>query len=149
MLRHPLFTDLEVGLANVAPRVSVELGGEWSSSQRRVYESAAQQGTGSGPFVLVTDLRWSGTITCAQPIAGVAFLLTPDELFWVKSAPPALTQPVEVSLHARADHSLDRATFSSSLGGAVLPGVPVGAEESSPTRANAARRRPRRARSSA
>src|SRR5688572_23387811 len=94
-------------------------------SERRTYETASQTGTGSGPFVEVVDLRWGGTLTGTVPIAGIAFLVTTTELFWVKSMPAAATLPVHVSLHAYAGYSPEQATFTAGLGGAVLPGVPV------------------------
>ena len=64
-------------------------------------------------------------MTGAAPIAGIAFLVTTTELFWVKSMPAAAVLPVDVSLHAYADYSLKQATFTAGLGGAGLPGVPV------------------------
>jgi hypothetical protein len=128
-LLHPLLQQLESSLAAVLTRVPVTLTGQWSSSERRVYASEVQVGTGAGPFVSIRDLRWSATLACALPIAGIAFLATAEELFWVKSAPPAPIQPAGVSLHRWADDSPDRATFSATLGGAVLPGVPVACRE--------------------
>jgi hypothetical protein len=73
----------------------------------------------------VVDLRWRGTLACSAPIAGVAFLVRADEAFWVKSAPAALVQPVEMSLHAYEDYSPEHATFVGGMGGSILPGVPV------------------------
>lgn len=125
MLRHPLFDELDASLAAIVPKEPVEFVGQWLPSARRTYEVARQSGTGSGPFVDVVDLRWLGTVACSVPIAGVAFLVTASELFWIKSIPAAHVLPVDVSLHAYADYSAERATFVASLGGAVLPGVPV------------------------
>jgi hypothetical protein len=123
--RHPFFDELDASLAGLIPEEPVELAGDWMRTERRTYETARQSGTGSGPFVDVVDLRRRGTLTCAVPIAGIAFLVTNAELFWVKSAPAAATLPVDVSLHAYADYSLKQATFTAGFGGAVLPGVPV------------------------
>lgn len=91
-------------------------------------ETGRQSGTGSGPFVDVVDLRWRGILTCPAPIAGIAFLVTAAELFWVKSSRAVVSLPVDVSLHGYADYSAKQATFTAGLGGAVLPGVPVACE---------------------
>jgi hypothetical protein len=123
---HPYFDELDASLRALVPNEPVDVLGEWLPSTRRTYQASGQSGTGAGPFVEVVDLRWHGTLTCSVPIAGIAFLVTAGELFWVKSAPAALTQPVEVSLHAYADYSARQATFIASLGGSILPGVPVG-----------------------
>jgi hypothetical protein len=125
MPQHPLFDELNASLSGLVSSEQVEFVGEWLPAARRTYETARQEGTGCGPFVDVIDLRWRGTLTCSVPIAGIAFLLTATELFWVKSAPAALSQPVDVSLHAYADYSARQATFATSLGGSFLPGVPV------------------------
>jgi hypothetical protein len=123
--RHPFFDELDASLAGLIPEEPVELAGEWMRTGRRTYKTSGQAGTGDRPFVDAVDLRWRGTLTGAVPIAGIAFLVTNAELFWVKSMPAAATLPVEVSLHAYADYSLKQATFTAGLGGAVLPGVPV------------------------
>ena len=128
MQRHPFFDELDASLAGLVPEEPVEFAGDWTRATRRTYETARQTGTGSGPFVDVVDLRWHGTVTCAVPIAGVAFLVTAAEIFWVKSLPAAATLPVDVSLHAYADYSSKQATLTAGLGGAVLPGVPVACE---------------------
>lgn len=125
MKRHPFFDELDASLAGLIPEEPVECAGEWTQSERRTYQRPGQTGTGSSPFVDVVDQRWRGTLTGAVPIAGIAFLVTNAELFWVKSMPAAATLPVEVSLHAYADYSLKQATLTAGLGGAVLPGVPV------------------------
>ena len=125
MRRHPLFEELDASLAEVIPLEPVEFVGSWLPSARRTYATVRQSGTGSGPFVDVVDLRWRGTLTCPVPIAGIAFLVTAAELFWVKSTPAAVSLPVDISLHAYAEYSAEQATFTAGLGGAVLPGVPV------------------------
>ena len=125
MKRHPFFDELDASLAGLIPEEPVEFAGEWMRTERRTYKTSSQTGTGDGPFVDVVDQRWRGTLTGAVPIAGIAFLVTTAELFWVKSMPAAAVLPVEVSLHAYADYSLKQATLTAGLGGAVLPGVPV------------------------
>ncbi len=112
-------------LAAVVPEEAAEIRGEWMATERRTYESAAQSGTGTGPFVDVADMRWRGAIECAVPVAGIAFLVTSREIYWAKSDPPAENPPVEIAFHARAGYADGRATFAASLGGSVLPGVPV------------------------
>jgi hypothetical protein len=128
VLNHPLFDQLDSSLADLVPKEAVEFRGEWSRPSRRTYESQAQAGTGSGPFVDVVDLTWRGTLTSASAISGLVFLHAAHDLYWVKTADASLTLPVDVSLHAYAGH--DRATFTASVGGATLPGIPV------PTSAN-------------
>jgi hypothetical protein len=123
--RHPFFDELDASLAGLIPEEPVEFAGEWMCTERRTYKTSGQTGTGDGPFVDVVDQRWRGTLTGAVPIAGIAFLVTNAELFWVKSMPAAATLPVEVSLHAYADYSLKQATLTAGLAGSVLPGVPV------------------------
>jgi hypothetical protein len=125
MRRHPLFDELDASLAALVPNEPVELVGNWLPATRRAYETASQSGARSGPFVDVVDLRWRGTLACAAPIAGVAFLVTVAELFWAKSTPASASLDVDVSLHAYADYSLKLATFTAAIGGAVLPGIAV------------------------
>lgn len=125
MRRHPFFDELEASLAGLVTSEGVELSGSWQPTTRRTYEAASQSGTGSGPFTEVVDFRWRGQLSCAVPIAGVAFLATASGLFWSKTTPPASPQEVDVSLHAYADYSQGRATFTASIAGAVLPGIAV------------------------
>lgn len=125
MRRHPVFEELEASLAGLVASEPVELSGRWWPTTRRTYVAARQSGTGSGPFIDVADFRWRGRLSCAVPIAGVAFLATASELFWSKSAPAASPLEVEVSLHAYAGHSQNRATFAANIAGAVLPGITV------------------------
>ena len=122
---HPLFDELDAAFAALVPEEPVEFVGGWFPSERRTYETVRQEGTGSGPFVDVIDLRWRGTLRCSVPIAGIAFMVTPADLFWVKSAPASLILPVEISLHAYAGYSAERATFAASMGDSVLPSVPI------------------------
>jgi hypothetical protein len=125
MRRHPFFDELDASLAGLIPEEPVEFTGEWMRTERRTYKTSGQTGTGDGPFVDVVDQRWRGTLTGTVPIAGIAFLVTNAELFWVKSSPAAAALPVDVSLHAYAGYSPAQATFTAGLGGAGLPGVPV------------------------
>jgi hypothetical protein len=112
-------------MCDLVPGEPVEFGGEWTTSSRRAYRTEAQIGTGSGPFVEVVDLRWRGALTSAGPTSGIAFLLTADNLYWAKAPVVSLTLPVEVSFHAYAGHTAESASFTASLAGALLPGVPV------------------------
>jgi len=125
MRPHPIFDELEASLGKVMPKEPVEFVGNWLPSSRRTYETAGQSGTGSRPFVDVVDFKWHGTLTCSVPIAGLAFLVTVDEVFWAKSLPAMPTLSVDISLHAYADHLPERATFVAGLGGTILPGVPI------------------------
>ena len=125
MLNHPLLDQLDSSLSDLVPGESVEFRGEWSTPLRRIYKSEAQVGTGSGPFVDVVDLRWRGALTSSGAISGIAFLLTASNLYWVKAAEASLTLPVDVSLTAYAGYTTEGATFTASMAGAYLPGVPV------------------------
>jgi hypothetical protein len=122
--RHPFFDELDASLAGLVPEEDVEFAGEWKRTERRTYETARQEGTGSGPFVDVDDLWWRGTLTCAVPIAGIAFVVTPAELSWARSVSPAASLPVHVGLHAYAQYSREQATFTAGLGSGVV-GVPI------------------------
>ena len=110
-------------LAAVVPEETVDISGTWSTSRRKTYENPMQTGSGAGPLVEVVDVRWSGTLACAVPVAGIAFLVTPSEIHWVKSAPPTINPSVSVSMHARAGYTPERASFSAGLQGAFLPAV--------------------------
>ena len=125
MLNHPLLDQLDSSIRSVVPGEVVELAGEWTTSSRQVYRSQAQIGSGSGPFVEVVDVRWRGALTSASPFSGIAFLLTADNLHWVKAPEVSLTLPVDVSLHAYAGDIAVGATFTASLAGGYLPGVRV------------------------
>jgi hypothetical protein len=107
-----------------APPVEVRVSGEWSQHARKAYRNAPQLGSGEGAYADVVDHRWHGTMTCGSPVVGLAFLVTPDTLYWVRSAPPALEPTVDVSLHAWAEYRQGRATFASGFHGSYLPGVP-------------------------
>src|SRR5437016_2434537 len=102
----------------------IEMSGGWSTSRRETCQNASQAGSGVGPFVDVVDARWRGTLKCPVPLAGIAFLDTPAQTFWVKALPRATDPDVEVSVHARAGYLPGRASFTGSLFGAVLPAVP-------------------------
>lgn len=125
VLSHPLLDQLDSSVCDLVPGESVECGGEWTTSSRQTYKSEAQIDTGSGPFVEVVDFRWRGALTSAGPFSGIAFLLTADNLYWAKAPEVSLTLSVDVSLHAYDGYAAERATFTASLAGAFLPGVPV------------------------
>jgi hypothetical protein len=125
MLDHILLDRIDESLRDLVPPEAVALKGAWTPASRRTYTSAAQSGTGPGPAPDVVDLRWHGTLTASGPIGGIAFLLTAENLYWAKAAEVSPALPVDVSLHAYADHLIDRATFTARLAGAFLPGVPV------------------------
>jgi hypothetical protein len=125
VLNHSLLDQLDSSLGDHVSGESVELGGEWTTSSRRAYRSEAQVGTGTGPFVDVVDLRWRGALTSANPFSGIAFLLTADNLYWVKAPEISETMPIDVSLHAYAGYSNKRATFTAGLASASLPGIAV------------------------
>ena len=120
-----LFDQLDTALRDCVPHEPITLTGEWAKPSRRTYESTAQLDTGSGPFVNVVDLKWRGTLTSAGPIGGIAFLLSAGHLYWAKAPNISPELSLDVSLHAYADYMRDRATFTASLAGAYLPGVPV------------------------
>jgi hypothetical protein len=125
VLNHPLLNQLDSSICDLVPGESVEFGGEWTTSSRQAYKSEAQISTGSGPFVEVVDFRWRGALTAAGPFSGIAFLHTADNLYWAKAPEVSLTLPVDVSLHAYGGYTAEGATFTASLAGAFLPGVPV------------------------
>jgi hypothetical protein len=122
---HPLLEQLDVVLRDLISPDRVFVTGEWSAAPRRTYESAAQVGSGAGPFVDVVDLRWRGVLMSPAPISGIAFLLTQTDLYWAKAPEVSESLSVGVSLHAYADHTSGGATFSANMGGAYLPGVAV------------------------
>ena len=125
MLSAPFFQLLDSSLT--IPPEPVEIEGVWSKSSRRVSKSATQLESGSGPFVEVLDFRWTGTLTCSADIAVLAFLATATTIHWVKAPRIASSLPVEVSLHAYAGYTIDRATFASRIADASPPGVPIAA----------------------
>ena len=127
MLNHPVLDELDSSIKDVVPGESVEFGGEWTTSSRRADRSKAQPGTEAGRFVDIVDFRWRGALTSTGPFSGIAFLLTADNLYWAKAPEVALALAVGVSLHAYAGDTTNGATFTASLAGAHLPGVPVAA----------------------
>lgn len=116
---------LDTALSKLVPAHRVECHGAWSTATRRTYASPSRQGTGAGPFVEVIDARWSGAVTAEVEISAIAFLAMTREIFWVKAPAMAMTLEVQITLSAFADFAPQRATLSASLGGAVLPGVPI------------------------
>ena len=122
---HPLLDQLDSTLRDVVPPEPVQFGGEWMTQRRRTYRSQAQSGSGSGPYVEVADVRWRGVLTSPSPIGAIGFLLTPQALYWTKAPEVSLTLPVDISLHAYAEYTIEGATFTARVAGASLPGVPV------------------------
>jgi hypothetical protein len=120
--------QLDSSLSELVPAQRVESHGAWSTSRRRSYASASQQVPGIGPYVEVVDARWTGELTADFELSAIAFLATAREIFWAKAPVVAMTLPVQIVLSAYADSTPGRATFTASLGGAVLPGVPIGVE---------------------
>lgn len=127
MLSHPVLDQLDAALKDAVPAATIDVRGAWSSRSRRTYESAAQLGSGSGPFVEVVDHLWDGCLAGSDVLTGMAFLQTPSALHWVKVASASPSLAVRVSLHAFASDTSGRMTFAAGLGGAFLPGVPVSA----------------------
>lgn len=127
---HPLLNELDSSLSGVIASEPVTFAGAWQPATRRTH----LQPDGRGTEVLVEGIhvQWTGSLTSKVPIVCVGFLLQRDMLFWVKSAPADVSQPVTVSLYAYADQSLDKrffaldkATFVPSVGGTWLPAPPV------------------------
>jgi hypothetical protein len=78
---------------------------------------------GGEAHVDVVDFYWRGRLSCGSPLAALAFLVTPDAIFWVCAAPVAANPTVEVSVHAREGSLPGRATLMGSILGSRLPGV--------------------------
>ena len=127
MLGHPVLDQLDAALKDAVPAATIDVRGEWSQQSRLTYESAAQLGSGAGPFVEVVDHLWEGCLSGSDVLTGMAFLQTPSALHWVKVASASRSLAVRVSLHAFASDASGRMTFAAGLGGAFLPGVPVSA----------------------
>ena len=128
--KHPLLHELDSSLSGVIASEPVTFAGAWQPPMRRT----DRQPDGRGTEVLVEGIhvQWTGSLTSKVPIVCVGLLLTRDTLFWVKSGPADVSQPVTVSLYVYADQSLDKrifaldkATFVPSVGGAWLPAPPV------------------------
>jgi hypothetical protein len=122
---HPVLEQLDVALQDRIPGEPVDFVGTWSKLSRRTYKSDAQPGTGSGPFADVVDLQWRGTLTASGPIGGIAFLSTAGHLYWAKAPKFSPALSVDISLHAYAEFTPERATFTANMAGAYLPGIPV------------------------
>jgi hypothetical protein len=125
VLSHPLLDQLDSLLQDVVAGESVQFRGEWATPARRTYKAAEQEGTGSGPWVDVVDSYWRGALTSVGPVSGIAFMVTARDLYWAKAPMISLTLPVDVSFHAYAGYEPAAATFTASIAGAGLPGVPV------------------------
>lgn len=116
--------DLSSALVTVVPELPVLMRGSWSTSSRKVYESAGQAGSGSGPFREVVDARWSGSFECEAPLAALGFLVTAERTYWGKSAPAVAHPLVHVSLHAYANYDSECATFAAGVHGLTPPSLP-------------------------
>ncbi len=125
MRRHSLFDEFDESLAATLPCIPVEVAGQWRLSTRRCYRESRQLGTGAGPFVEVMDACWQGSLTCAEPVVGLAFFATPTGLYWAKTASVGPSLDVTVSLSAYSDYSPQRATFTARVADAGPPGVSV------------------------
>ena len=124
-LDQPFFRALDAALSGIVPAKPVEVRGAWSTSLRRTYRTAAQEGTGTGPFVDVQDMRWNGTLTCEEAIGGMGFLVTAERIVWSKGSEIQQAIRAVVSFHAYAQHRANRATFVAGLAGTGMPGIPV------------------------
>lgn len=131
-MNHPVLERLDAALHDRVPSEPVGFSGEWSNRSRRRYAAGRQLGTGCGPFVDVVDRRWQGALSCPGPTGVMAFLLAADHLYYAKAPEISPALPVDLSLHAYADHMSDRATFTARLAGAFLPGVPVSTRAEAP-----------------
>ncbi len=122
---HAIFAEIESALTPLMPAVRVELTGAWTPAVHRTFPTAREAGPDARSLADVIDVYWRGTVRGPTPIAGLAFLVTDDRVFWVKSGPASSNLDVHVSLHAWAERMPDRATFNAGLGGSSLPGIPV------------------------
>jgi hypothetical protein len=122
---HPIVDAIASALKDVVPAATIEVAGSWSSSARLVYQDRSQLGSGEGPYAEAIDYRWRGSISCANPVVALAFLITPSELWWIKSPPGQRVLPIEISLASWRRDTPAEATFTGSVGGEHLPGVPV------------------------
>ena len=115
---HPLIEAMQGSLAEIVSPEPIEIRGAWSSATR--IANGAQ----------VNDARWSATVACAQPLAGLAFLQTGSALDWVKSPPARTDLSIALSLSAYADRATGMASLGASIGTSFLPGraVPCGPE---------------------
>jgi hypothetical protein len=118
------WTDvLQRWLPTVIPPERVALVGSWSRPMRRQYKSPAQLGSGTGPYVNIIDAIWRGTTECRVPVVGIAFLQTADGVYWAKSAPAALAQPIDICIRGYANYAPEYAMLSCGLGDGGLPGI--------------------------
>jgi hypothetical protein len=115
-------------LAPIVGSAEVQLRGEWSTSNRRIYARREQLGSGEGPYREAVDARWRGTIEGSEPLAGILLFRRPAGTKWVKSRPAALKPRVAISLMALSGER-DRVSFAAGFHGAYLPSFPVAARE--------------------
>jgi hypothetical protein len=129
MLTHPLLDQLDASLTDRVAAEPVELRGEWAAPSRRPRDSQSTGPPASPRLDDIVDLFWRGTLISSDAISGIAFLLTPDRLDWIKAAEASTSLELTVSLHAYAGRVPPGATFTAGVGGALLPGVPVAVGE--------------------
>jgi hypothetical protein len=132
VLCHPFLDQIDAALQELFPEQRVDVRGEWRSRPRRVYKSADQLGSGSGPYVEVVDHVWEGELTSIDPFTGMVFLLSGTGVYWAKAAHVSCTLPVRVSLHAYAGYDGDGVMFFANVGGAGAPSVTVSASTEAP-----------------
>lgn len=126
MLGHELLDRLDTELA-AAPVVGgqVTVTGDWTSRTRRTYQEAGQLGSGTGPYVEVTDQLWNGRLSGPSAFTGIAFMHAESGLYWAKSAHMSEELAVRVSVHGWTNDDAGRILFAAGLDGAFLPGVPA------------------------
>lgn len=126
MLNNPILRQLDDSLRGTVATVPVEIIGEWATTTRKIYASKDQFGSGKGPFVEVIDTRWKATLTCSMDVGVMAILITDSDFNqWVKAPTIAPMLPIELSFHAYAEYSQQRATFASRIAGASLSGLTI------------------------
>lgn len=117
--------EISSALAGVIPEQSFLVRGAWAIATRSLdADEVAASDTERRERDLVLDARWSATIECDVPLAGVAFLCRRDGAYWGKSAPAKSSPAVHVSLHASALDTNGRASFGVGMEGIGLPAVP-------------------------
>jgi len=111
-------------LRDVLRGEEVRIAGAWSPKPQLRYASAAQLGTGEGPYLQTVDWRWDGTVECAASLVGIAILMVEERAYWVKSQPPVAQAAVSVMAAGWAAQA-DSVSFGGAFHGAYPPSVPV------------------------
>lgn len=133
MLGHPLLDRLDAALAETVPSATVGVHGDWTSRTRRSYETAAQLGSGLGPYIDVVDYVWVGRLSGATLITGMALLHTESGVHWAKAAHASEELRVQVSLRGYADWDPDRMNFAAGLDDAFPLSGPIEARFKHPS----------------